>query len=110
VLRDPTLRDGDVVAFPDGHRVFRGEPGGRHRLDDFVALRSSGDVAPARRRALLAMPIGENDAWSSDMTLRTGQLARSSFEVDTTGSIVRPGKTVTVRTGRGDVRVIRIPD
>src|SRR3712207_5603486 len=30
LLQDPTLRYGDIVIFPDGARVFRGEPGGRH--------------------------------------------------------------------------------
>jgi hypothetical protein len=111
ILRDPTLRYGDVVVFPDGPRVFRGDAGGRHTLQDFVMLSSSRDVPGQTRKKLLAMPIGENTAWSSDLSARTGKVARSTVDVETTGSVDRVrGKTVTVTTGRGDVRVIRVPD
>jgi hypothetical protein len=112
LLRDPTLRYGDIVMFPNGPRVFRGEPGSRHSLNDFAALSASRDIAPSTRKLLLAMPVGENGAWSSHVADGRGRVAQRTpsgrmADVDATGSI---GKTVTVRTGRGDVRVIRVPD
>lgn len=117
ILRDPTLRYGDVVVFPDGPRVFRGEGGGRHSPQDFVSVKAAKDMAPAARKTLLAMPIGENNAWSADLSARSAQVARSGkvaralVDVETTGSVAPAlGKTVTVRTGRGEVRVIRVPD
>ena len=106
LLRDPTLRYGDVVMFPNGPRVFKGEPGTRHSVHDFVALSAARDVPPASRKMLLAMPVGENSAWSSDISARSGRMARATHDPETTGST---GKTVTVRTGAGDVRVIRVP-
>jgi hypothetical protein len=107
LLRDPTLRYGDIVMFPDGPRVFKGEAGGRHSVHDFVALAKTKDVPQVSRKTLLAMPVGENNAWSSDIVARTdNKVARRAPDVETTGSL---GKTVTVRTGRGDVRVIRVP-
>jgi hypothetical protein len=106
LLRDPTLRYGDIVMFPDGPRVFRGEAGRRHSVHDFVAVAKTRDLPQTSRKVLLAMPVGDNSAWSSDTSARTDKVARSGTDVETTGSL---GKTVTVRTGRGDVRVIRVP-
>ena len=107
ILRDSTLRYGDVVVFPDGPRVFRGEAGTRHSMQDFVTVKSAG-MEPTARNKLLAMPVGENSAWSSNLA-GGGKVARVR-DVETTGSIdAGSHKTVTVRTGRGDVRVIRVP-
>jgi hypothetical protein len=111
LLRDPTLFYGDIVMFPDGPRVFRGEPGERHSLHDFVAISAARDVPPATRKMLLAMPVGENGAWSSAMAAGRGKVANRIRDVEATGSIEAGiGKTVTVRTGGGDVRIIRVPD
>ena len=107
LLRDPTLRYGDIVMFPGGPRVFRGGYGGNHSVHDFVSLASSNEVSPASRKILAAMPVGENNAWSKDVTVRTEAVARRFQDVETTASI---GKTVTVRTGRGDVRIVRVPE
>jgi hypothetical protein len=107
LLRDPTLRYGDIVMFPNGPRVFRGERGGDHSVHDFVSLAASKEVSPGTRKILLAMPVGENNAWSSQTASRTTTIARKLEDVETTGSI---GKTVTVRTGRGDVRIVRVPE
>lgn len=106
LLRDPTLRYGDIVMFPDGPRVFRGDRGGDHSVHDFISLAASRDVSPASRKTLLAMPVGENNAWSSQTSGRSTAIAGKIQDVETTGSI---GKTVTVRTGRGDVRIVRVP-
>jgi hypothetical protein len=35
LLNDDTLVDGDIVATPDGLRVFRGQPQTPHRREDF---------------------------------------------------------------------------
>ena len=68
-------------------------------------------MPPATRKMLLAMPVGENGAWSSQAVSGRGRVAQRVPDVTTTGSIdAALGKTVTVRTGRGDVRVIRVPD
>jgi len=112
LLNDSTLRYGDVVMFPDGPRVFRGASAGRHRVEDFVRVARSGEVASASRKTLLAMRPGQNDAWSADVVTGRGQMARRISDVESTGSISikSVGKSVTVRTGRGDVRVIQVPD
>jgi hypothetical protein len=112
LLNDSTLRYGDVVMFPDGPRVFRGESRGRHRVEDFVRVSGSGDVASTTRKTLLAMRPGENDAWSANVVTGRGQMARRIADVETTGSISIKsiGKSVTVRTGRGDVRIIQVPE
>jgi hypothetical protein len=107
LLRDPTLRYGDVVMFPGGPRVFVGGRGADHSVHDFVSLAASREVPPAARKTLLAMPVGENNAWSSRTAAHAATIARKVEDVETTGSI---GKTVTVRTGRGDVRVVRVPE
>jgi hypothetical protein len=106
LLRDPTLRYGDIVMFPGGPRVFRGERGGDHSVHDFVSLAASKEVTPATRKILAGMPVGENNAWSSQTAPRNETIAQNVQDVETTGSI---GKTVTVRTGRGDVRIVRVP-
>jgi hypothetical protein len=107
LLRDPTLRYGDIVMFPNGPRVFRGEPGSRHSPNDFAPVSTARDLAPSTRKIVLAMPVGENGAWTSQIAGGRGRVAQRLPDVDVTGSL---GKTVTVRTGRGDVRVIRVPD
>ena len=107
LLRDPTLRYGDIVMFPDGPRVFRGGYGGNHSVHDFVSLAASKELSPANRKLLAAMPVGENNAWSKDISSAATTVARKFQDVETTGSIGI--KTVTVRTGRGDVRVVRVP-
>lgn len=112
ILHDSTLRYGDVVVFPDGPRMFKGDGGTRHSLRDFVSLSASRGLPPATRKKLLAMPVGDNSAWSSDLSSRGNRIAHSAVDVETTGSVTlgdRREKTVTVRTGRGDVRVIRVP-
>ena len=93
--------------FPDGPRTFRGGYGSNHSVHDFVSLTASREVSPATRKVLASMPVGENNAWSRDVTARPETVARRFRDVETTGSL---GKTVTVRTGRGDVRIVRVPE
>jgi hypothetical protein len=84
LLTDSTLRDGDIVVFPDGPRVFRGSPGRKHQLTDFVGI-TQRSVAPSTRKVLAAMKIGPNDAWSADVTGASKKVATT--DVETTGSV-----------------------
>jgi hypothetical protein len=48
IMSDPTLRRGDIVEFPDGPRLYRGN--GRfssHRVSDFEDVREAGLVSSA---------------------------------------------------------------
>ena len=38
LLADSTLRRGDIVMFPEGPKVFNGQPGTQHALTDFVPV------------------------------------------------------------------------
>jgi hypothetical protein len=61
LLRDPTLRAGDIVIMPDGPRVFMGEAGSaKHKPNEFEDVRRSRLVSNQTRRELLAMttPVG----------------------------------------------------
>lgn len=66
ILRDPTLRAGDIVVTGDGPKVFTGSSGKekatgvRHRLRDFADVKSSKAVDKKTRQLLLAMmaPVG----------------------------------------------------
>jgi len=86
LLTDPTLRNGDIVVFPDGPRVFKGSPGHKHQLKDFVAI-TQRSVAPSTRKLLAAMKIGPNDAWSQDISAPGRRIAAS--DVETTGSVTK---------------------
>jgi hypothetical protein len=90
LLNDPTLRSGDIVVFPDGPRVFRGRPGVQHAYADFVKVTTSKDLPSATRKALAAMAVGENNAWSSAIT---SQVAQSTVDVETTGAVPRRGRS-----------------
>jgi hypothetical protein len=84
LLVDSTLRNGDIVVFPDGPRVFKGSAGDKHKLTDFVAV-SQKSVGSSTRKLLAAMKIGPNDAWSTDIAMQGKKIA--STDVETTGSI-----------------------
>ncbi|ACA19254.1 conserved hypothetical protein [Methylobacterium sp. 4-46] len=61
LLRDPTLRHGDIVIMPEGPRVFVGAAGSaKHRPGEFEDVRRSRVVNDQTRRELLARtaPIG----------------------------------------------------
>lgn len=90
LLNDPTLRSGDIVMFPDGPRVFRGRHGAEHEYADFVKVSKAKDVPSSTRKALAAMSVGENNAWSS---AATSQMAQSALDVTTTGALPRKGQS-----------------
>jgi hypothetical protein len=90
LLRDPTLRRGDIVMFPDGPRVFSGQPGAQHEFADFVKVAAAKDVPKSTRKALAALPAGENSAWSFNVGGAAGQVAQRGLDVEATAAI--PGK------------------
>jgi hypothetical protein len=89
LLSDPTLRPGDIVMFPDGPRVFRGHRGAQHASADFVKVSAAKEVPKSTRKALAAMSVGENSAWSSAVT---SQVAQRGVDVETTGALPRKGR------------------
>ena len=89
LLSDPTLRPGDIVMFPDGPRVFRGHAGAQHASADFVKVAAAKDIPKSTRKALAAMSVGENGAWSSAVT---SQVAQGGVDVETTGALPRRGR------------------
>lgn len=60
ILKDRTLRAGDIVVMPDGPKVFRGVAGRLHKPSDFEDVKRSHYVDSGTRKKLLAMmtPIG----------------------------------------------------
>ncbi|GJD93590.1 hypothetical protein [Methylobacterium iners] len=60
LLKDPTLRPGDIVVLKDGARVFTGQPNKLHSVKDFESIGRS-EFVDRRTRALLSalvVPIG----------------------------------------------------
>lgn len=57
LLRDETLRPGDIVVFKTGAQVFSGRTGRRHTMDDFEPVRRSAKVDKKTRKLLAAMTL-----------------------------------------------------
>lgn len=64
LLRDETLRPGDIVVMPEGPKVFmghddrgRGTKAARHRMSDFEDVKRSRSIDPKTRRQLVAMMV-----------------------------------------------------
>ena len=64
LLRDETLRPGDIVVMPSGPKVFmgrhdrgRGAKAARHRMSDFDDVKQSRTVDAKTRRQLMAMML-----------------------------------------------------
>lgn len=57
LLKDKTLRQGDVVVMPDGAKVFRGGANAPHRLSDFEDVRRSRLIGEKNRRFIMALPV-----------------------------------------------------
>jgi len=55
LMRDATLRPGDIVMFPDGARVFKGDRGLPHAASSFEDVGQSRYVSKAARKTLLAL-------------------------------------------------------
>ena len=85
LMTDPTLVPGDIVIFPDGPRVFQGEPGKRHAATDFVPFAEAKGLSKADRKYLTALRTGVNEAWAEESADR--KIARNTRDVERTGSV-----------------------
>jgi hypothetical protein len=77
LLRDDTLRPGDIVMFPDGPRVFAGSPGGKHTIHDFVAAAKK--LSTSALAALRRLKPSTNDAWDNKVLSKNGSLRDQEF-------------------------------
>jgi hypothetical protein len=57
LMKDPTLRRGDIVVLPGGAKVFNGGRTAPYRLSDFDEVRSSKMLGDKTRQALMATPL-----------------------------------------------------
>ena len=57
LMKDATLRRGDIVVLPDSPKVFKGGRTTPHRLSDFEDVRRTKLVGEKTRRQLTAMPV-----------------------------------------------------
>jgi hypothetical protein len=57
LMKDTTLRRGDIVVLPDSPKVFKGGRTTPHRLSDFEDVRRTKLVGDKTRRQLTAMPV-----------------------------------------------------
>jgi hypothetical protein len=90
LMTDPTLVPGDIVIFPDGPRVFQGEPSKRHAATDFVPFGEAKRLGKADRKYLTALRTGVNDAWTEESTV--AKMAGNTRDVETTGSVSKNRK------------------
>ncbi|MDP4022516.1 hypothetical protein Q8W71_07770 [Methylobacterium sp. NEAU 140] len=60
LMKDETLRPGDIVVLNTGARVFTGNPDKRHRMSDFEPVQRSPYVSKTTRKLLAGMmtPVG----------------------------------------------------
>ena len=70
LLRDDTLRPGDMVMFPDGLRVFSGPPGGKHTIHDFVAAAKK--LSRSALASLKRLQPSTNDSWDDKVLSKNG--------------------------------------
>ena len=90
LLADSTLRRGDIVMFPEGPKVFNGQPGTQHALTDFVPVARAGSVVPqSTRKVLASLRPDWNAAWSTERSTAGGKLAENTRDVETTGGVNR---------------------
>ncbi|GJE48558.1 hypothetical protein GOFOIKOB_1589 [Methylobacterium tardum] len=64
LLKDETLRPGDIVVLNSGARVFTGDPDKRHAIRDFEPIQSSRYVSKGTRKVLAGLftPVGVTPA------------------------------------------------
>jgi len=76
--------------FPEGPKVFNGQPGTQHALTDFVPVARAGSVVPqSTRKVLASLRPDWNAAWSTERSTAGGKLAENTRDVETTGGVNR---------------------
>jgi hypothetical protein len=96
LLDDDSLREGDAVMTHSGIKVFTGDPGPHHRIDDFALLPDAG-ISKRARKALLAMdpyrsgsgPIPAQPGLTTGRSAAEPAVAAGSVIVDPKGNAVR---------------------
>lgn len=92
LLRDETLRPGDIVVMPNGPKVFlgheergRGSKAARHRMSDFEDVRSARSLDSKTRKQLLAMmvPHGAMPAEEARKALAKARRLAPKEEIET---------------------------
>lgn len=110
LLRDETLRPGDIVVMANGPKVFlgheargRGAKAARHRMSDFEDVRNSRSVDSKTRKQLLAMmvPHGAMPAEEARKALAKARRLAPKEEIETLT------QQAQAETGTG-ARVIRL--
>ena len=96
LMKDPTLRRGDIVVLPDGPKVFKGGRTTPHRLSDFEDVRRTKLVGEKTRRQLTAMPgqsrpsqVGPEVAGRTPDKQDSKESQQVVEQVSTTGSLPR---------------------
>ncbi|AWN42495.1 hypothetical protein DK389_20825 [Methylobacterium durans] len=94
LLKDETLRPGDIVILKDGARVFTGNPDKKHALHEFEPVDRSRQVDKKTRRLLAAMiaPVGAlpaDEARRQIPRLKRDAAPRDSAPVQTEAAAIR---------------------
>lgn len=92
LMKDETLRPGDIVVLNTGARVFTGNPDTRHTMAEFEPVQRSPYVDKATRKLLAGMmdPIGVRPADEARRVVaRAGKSAAPAVTVTTQTSAMR---------------------
>lgn len=90
LMKDPTLRPGDIVVLPGGAKVFKGRAAAPYRPSDFDDASRSKLVGEKTRRQLTAMPIRPSASRAPvEAAMPMPGQEGGSQEVAVTGSVPR---------------------
>jgi hypothetical protein len=98
LLRDETLRPGDIVVFKTGAQVFAGSSGRQHTMGDFEPVKRSAHVDKKTRKLLAAMtePAGTlpaDEARRMVARLRKNAPAEASVARSAEMRVINPWRT-----------------
>jgi hypothetical protein len=100
LLKDETLRPGDIVVLKTGAHVFAGNPDKRHAMRDFEPVRTSAHVSKGTRKALAGLftPVGAGPAQEARRMVarsdRTVSPAATPIPVQTTAMrVINPWRS-----------------
>ncbi|HEY8565307.1 MAG TPA: hypothetical protein VIL65_07390 [Beijerinckiaceae bacterium] len=89
ILRDDTLRPGDIVMFPDGPRVFNGQTSEKHKAASFEPVAKSRLVTASARKALAALPVASTNTGAVPSALAARSPLRAAPKLAGNGSTLR---------------------